>query len=52
MESNQRYYFRRAVQETMAAARAMTPDAREWHRQLAEDYTRRAQGQHAVAEAA
>lgn len=43
MESDCRYYSRRAVQEKMAAARAMTQQARDWHHQLAEDYYRRAQ---------
>lgn len=44
MESDHRYYARRAVQEKMAAARAMTTKAREWHTQLAEDFSRKAQG--------
>ncbi len=52
MESNQRYYYRRAVQETMAAARALTPEAREWHRELAEGFTRKAQEQAQLAHAA
>ena len=43
MESNQRYYYRRAIQEAMAAARALTPEAREWHRELADGFTRKAQ---------
>jgi hypothetical protein len=43
MESDRRYYSRRAVQEKMAAARAMTTKAREWHTQLAEDFSRKAQ---------
>jgi hypothetical protein len=43
MESNQRYYARRAAQEAFAAARAMTPAAREWHRELAEGFSRKAQ---------
>ena len=43
MESDRRYYSRRAVQEKLAAARAITTQAREWHRQLAEDFSRKAQ---------
>jgi hypothetical protein len=43
MESDQRYYSRRAVQEKMAAARAITTTAREWHKQLSEDFSRKAQ---------
>jgi hypothetical protein len=43
MESDRRYYSRRAAQEKMAAARAITPKARAWHSQLAEDFMRRAQ---------
>lgn len=43
MESNQRYYARRAYEETNAARRAITPQAQEWHRQLAEGFTRKAQ---------
>ena len=43
MESNRLYYSRRALQETMKAARALTPQAQEWHRQLAEGFTARAQ---------
>jgi hypothetical protein len=42
MESDRHYYSRRAVQEKMAAARAMTTRAREWHTQLAEDFSRKA----------
>ena len=42
MESNQSYYARRAVQEAKAAARAMTPTAQAWHRQLAEEFSKRA----------
>lgn len=43
MESNMRYYARRAIEERMAAQRAITPQAQEWHRSLAEDFSRRAQ---------
>lgn len=42
MVSNQRYYLRRAAEERTAAARAITPQAREWHSKLAEDFARRA----------
>jgi hypothetical protein len=42
MESNQRYYRRRAVEERLAAQRAMTEQARAWHAKLAEDFAQRA----------
>ena len=42
MESNQRYYSRRAVEERLAAQRAMTEQARAWHSKLAEDFAERA----------
>lgn len=42
MESNARYYHRRAVEERMAAQRAMTDQARAWHAKLAEDFAQRA----------
>ena len=42
MESNQRYYSRRAVEERMAARRAVTEQAREWHSKLAADFAERA----------
>ena len=42
MESNQRFYLRRAAEERTAARRAMTPEAREWHGKLAEDFAHRA----------
>jgi hypothetical protein len=41
MESNERYYRRRAVEERLAAQRAMTQAAREWHAKLAEDFSQR-----------
>jgi len=44
MESNQRYYRRRAFEERMAAQRAMTEAARSWHSKLAEDFAARAEG--------
>jgi hypothetical protein len=43
MESNERYYRRRAVEERMAAQRAMTEQARAWHTKLAADFAERAQ---------
>jgi hypothetical protein len=43
MQSNLRYYSRRAYEEQMAAARAITPQAQEWHRQLAEGFRQKVQ---------
>ena len=42
MESNLRFYQRRAAEERTAAHRAITPQAREWHAKLAQDFARRA----------
>lgn len=42
MESNSRYYNRRAMVERMAAQRAVTDTARAWHTKLAEDFAERA----------
>jgi hypothetical protein len=42
VESNERYYRRRAVEERMAARRAVTEAARAWHAKLAEDFAARA----------
>ena len=42
MESNQRFYRRRACEERMAAQRAVTEQARAWHSKLAEDFAARA----------
>lgn len=42
VESNERYYRRRAVEERMAAQRAVTETARAWHAKLAEDFAERA----------
>jgi hypothetical protein len=42
VESNQRYYHRRAIEERMAAQRAVTETARAWHSKLAEDFAQRA----------
>jgi hypothetical protein len=44
MESNERYYRRRAVEERMASQRAITEQARAWHAKLAEDFAQRACG--------
>jgi hypothetical protein len=44
MESDQRYYRRRAFEERIAAQRAMTETARAWHSKLAEDFAQRATG--------
>ena len=41
MESNERYYRRRALQEIAAARRAVTQDAMERRRMLAESYVQR-----------
>jgi hypothetical protein len=43
MESNQRYWARRAVEEQRAAARALTPEARARRRALAEAFERKAE---------
>lgn len=43
MESNHRYYRRRAVEERMAAQRAITEAARAWHSKLAEEFATRAE---------
>ena len=43
MVSNARYYQRRAVEERIAASRAITPQAREWHSKLARDFAARAE---------
>ncbi|MGF1550642.1 MAG: hypothetical protein ACFBQW_08990 [Sphingomonadaceae bacterium] len=42
MESNQRYYARRASEEMRAAARAVTPEAYARRRALAEEFARKA----------
>jgi len=42
VESNERYYRRRAVEERMAARRAVTDTARAWHAKLADDFAQRA----------
>lgn len=42
MESDQRYYLRRASEERTAALRSVTPQAHEWHSRLAADFAGRA----------
>jgi hypothetical protein len=42
VESNERYYRRRAVEERMAVQRAVTENARAWHAKLAQDFAERA----------
>ena len=42
MESDYLYYTRRAAEEDRRAQRAITPAAREWHRQLATAFATRA----------
>jgi len=42
VESNQRYYLRRASEERTAARRSVTTQAREWHSKLAADFSERA----------
>ncbi|MEO7635672.1 MAG: hypothetical protein ABIS38_08515 [Sphingomicrobium sp.] len=49
MESNERYYTRRAIEERMAARRAITDQAKAWHAKLAEDFASRAVGSTAAA---
>ena len=44
MESDARYYRRRAIEERMAAQRAVTEQARAWHAKLAQDFAQRANG--------
>jgi hypothetical protein len=43
MESNERYWARRAVEEQRAAARAVTPEARARRRALADAFAKKAQ---------
>ena len=42
MESNLRFYLRRAAEERTAAMRSVTPQARDWHDKLAHDFAQRA----------
>ena len=41
MESNERYYRRRAIEERMAAQRAITEQARAWHAKLSAYFAER-----------
>ena len=41
--SDQRFYFRRAAEERLRAARALTSEARDRHQSLANDFAKRAQ---------
>lgn len=43
MESDARYYRRRAFEERIAAQRAITDQAKAWHAKLADDFADRAQ---------
>jgi hypothetical protein len=49
VESNVRYYARRAAYEANAAAKALTPEAAVRRRALAEMFARKAQEMHAHA---
>lgn len=49
VESNERYYRRRAVEERMAAQRAIGETARVWHAKLAQDFAERASACTAIA---
>lgn len=49
MESNAFYYRRRAVEERLAAQRAITEAARAWHSKLAHDFAERASSCEGVA---
>lgn len=40
MVSNQRYFERRAHEEASRAARACSSDARQWHEELAQKFSR------------
>lgn len=42
MDSNYRFYVRRAAEESKRAARSVTPAARNWHDKLAKDFAERA----------
>ena len=48
MESNQRFYMRRAAEERTAAHRAVTEQARQWHHKLAVDFAQRATANPAI----
>ena len=50
MESDARYYSRRALEEQRRAAHAITPQARERHRELATLFAQRAAERRGVEE--
>jgi len=52
MESNHRFYVRRAAEERSAARRAMTEQARTWHAKLAIDFAARAASDNNMAASA
>ena len=43
MESDLRYYLRRAAEERTAAFRSVTPQAKQRHQELAQEFAARAQ---------
>ncbi len=49
MVSKLRYYLRRAAEERTAAIRSITPQARDRHQQLAQDFAAKAQACQPVA---
>lgn len=49
MESNERYYARRAVEELRAVERAVTPEARARRLALAEAFQRKCQAERALS---
>ena len=49
MESNPRFYMRRAAEERTAAHRAVTEQARQWHHKLAIDFAQRATDNASIA---
>ena len=52
VESNERYYRRRAIEERIAAQRAISEAARAWHAKLAQDFAERASASTATVTAA
>lgn len=49
MESDARFYRRRAAEERQAAQRSLTPQARDWHSKLAREFAERAETSGAIA---
>lgn len=49
MESDLRFYLRRAAEERTLALRSITPQARDRHHKLAQDFAARAQACQPVA---